>query len=74
MASAAEATPMIALGCAHPAKFPEAVERATGIRPDLPPPLMDLFEKPERVVVLPNEVGAVKSFIRARVRRAGAAA
>ena len=36
---------MIALGCAHPAKFPDAVERATGIRPGLPPPLGDLFDK-----------------------------
>ncbi len=50
---------MIALGCAHPAKFPDAVERATGLRPGLPPPLGDLLERPERIVVLPNELGAV---------------
>ena len=31
------ATPVIALGTAHPAKFPDAVERATGVRPALPP-------------------------------------
>ena len=65
---------MIALGCAHPAKFPDAVERATGIRPGLPPPLADLFERPERIVVLPNEFGTVSRFIRAHARRAGAAA
>ena len=64
--------PMIALGCAHPAKFPEAVERATGIRPALPPALGDLLEKPERVTSLPNEIGAVKQFIRAHARRNGA--
>jgi threonine synthase len=74
MTSAAEGTPMIALGCAHPAKFPEPVERATGIRPALPPPLADLLEKPERVVVLPNEIGAVRSFIRGHTRPCGAAA
>jgi threonine synthase len=67
-------TPMIALGCAHPAKFPDAVERATGFRPGLPPPLGDLLERPERIVVLPNELGAVSRFIRGRARRAGAAA
>ena len=65
---------MIALGCAHPAKFPDAVERATGLRPGLPPALADLLDRPERIVVLPNELGAVKSFIRGQARRAGAAA
>ena len=65
---------MIALGCAHPAKFPDAVERATRLRPGLPPPLTDLLDRPERIVVLPNEIGAVSRFIRARARRAGAAA
>jgi threonine synthase len=66
--------PMIALGCAHPAKFPDAVERATGVRPGLPPPLADLLERHERIVVLPNEIGAVRRFIRDRTRRAGATA
>jgi threonine synthase len=68
------ATPMIALGCAHPAKFPDAVERATGIRPNLPPALADLFERRERIIVLPNDIGAVGRFIRAHARRSGAAA
>ena len=67
-------TPMIALGCAHPAKFPDAVERATGLRPNLPPSMAELLERPERIVVLPNELGAVSRFIRSRARRAGAAA
>jgi threonine synthase len=67
-------TPMIALGCAHPAKFPGAVERATGVRPVLPPSLADLLDRPERIVVLPNEIGAVSRFIRGRARRAGATA
>jgi threonine synthase len=66
--------PMIALGCADPAKFPEAVERATGIRPLLPPAIADLFERPERMIALPNDFGAVTRFIRAHARRAEAAA
>ena len=43
-------SPMIALGCAHPAKFPDVVARATGIRPALPAALSDLFERRERLV------------------------
>ena len=66
-------TPMIALGCAHPAKFPEVVARATGIRPTLPPALGDLLERRERIVALPNDLGAVTRFIRAHARRVGAA-
>src|SRR5690606_29964168 len=41
-------TPVVTLATAHPAKFPDAVERATGVRPALPPHLADLFERPER--------------------------
>jgi threonine synthase len=66
--------PMIALGCAHPAKFPEAVERATGVRPALPPALGDLFERRERINVLPNEIGVVTRFIRTHARRIGVSA
>ncbi len=65
------AAPMVALACAHPAKFPEAVERATGIRPALPPALGDLLERRERLTVLPNDLAAVVRFIRAHARRAG---
>jgi threonine synthase len=66
--------PVIAFGCAHPAKFPDAVERATGIRPALPPMLGDLFERRERVVSLPAEIGEITRYIRARARRVGAMA
>jgi threonine synthase len=66
--------PMVVLASAHPAKFPEAVERATGVRPALPPALADLFERRERIEVLPNDLGAVRRFIRAHARRAGGAA
>jgi threonine synthase len=56
-------TPMIALATAHPAKFPDAVERATGIRPQLPERLANLFERPERYAVLPNDLAAVQRHI-----------
>jgi len=61
------ATPMVALGTAHPAKFPDAVAAATGVRPALPPHLADLMSRSERFTVVPNERGAVARFIRAQV-------
>jgi threonine synthase len=61
-------TPAISLATAHPAKFPDAVERATGIRPELPPHLADLMHRPERFSRLPNEQAAVERFIRERAR------
>jgi threonine synthase len=63
------AAPMVALACAHPAKFPDAVERATGIRPPLPSALADLFERRERLTVLPNNQAAITSYIRTHARR-----
>jgi threonine synthase len=69
------ARPMVALATAHPAKFPEAVESATGIRPKLPPHLAEMMTQPERSVALPNELAAVARFVRERARavHAGAA-
>jgi threonine synthase len=66
--------PVIALSTAHPAKFPEAVERATGIRPKLPPHLADLLDRKERFTVLPNDQAAVETFIRERARAVRGAA
>jgi threonine synthase len=60
--------PVVALATAHPAKFPDAVERATGLRPALPPHLADLLGRPERLTRIPNEIEAAKSFVRAQAR------
>jgi len=62
------ATPMIVLGTAHPAKFPDAVAKAIGARPALPPHLADLMSRQERFTVLPNDRDAVGRFVRARAR------
>jgi threonine synthase len=61
-------TPVIALSTAHPAKFPEAVWRATGVRPELPPHLAELMDRPERFARLENDQAAVERFIRERAR------
>jgi threonine synthase len=63
-------SPMVALGTAHPAKFPDAVARATGIRPALPPALAEIMEKREHITILPNDAGAVARFVRGHARRA----
>ena len=55
--------PMITLATAHPAKFPDAVRRATGQTPKLPEHLADLMSRPERSVSLPNDLGAVQAFV-----------
>jgi threonine synthase len=55
--------PMVALATAHPAKFPDAVEQATGVRPALPDHLVDLFDRREEATELPDDVDAVRSFL-----------
>jgi len=60
--------PIVAVMTAHPAKFPDAVERATGVRPALPPRLADLLERPERLTVLPNDLAQVRDFVRAHAQ------
>lgn len=61
--------PVVAMATAHPAKFPDAMERATGHRPKLPPRMADLFAREERFAVLPNDISSVESSVRALVGR-----
>ena len=63
------AVPMISLATAHPAKFPDAVEAATGHRPDLPPRMADLFERDERVTRVANDLEALKDIVKERIAR-----
>jgi len=56
--------PMITLATAHPAKFPDAVEAAMGTRPALPKRMADLFERPERVTRMPNDLATLQAHIR----------
>ena len=57
--------PVIALACAHPAKFTDAVSGATGGRPALPPRLADLMEREEHITVLANDFDTVAGHIAA---------
>ena len=67
-ASASSASPIIILGTAHPAKFPDAVEQATGVRPGLPAWLNDLMSRPEKFDVLPSDVKLVEDYVESRTR------
>jgi threonine synthase len=55
--------PLIIAGTAHPAKFPDAVRRATGLTPPLPPRLAGLYEQPERFAVLPADLAGIQAAV-----------
>jgi len=68
--------PMVVLATAHAAKFPDAVAAACGVHPQLPEWLADLYQRPERVTVLPVDQSAVERFVlgTSRAAQEGAAA
>ena len=55
--------PIVTMATAHPAKFPDAVERATGIRPSLPDHLADLADRPERTETLPADLAVIEDYV-----------
>ncbi|WP_298937025.1 threonine synthase [uncultured Ruegeria sp.] len=59
--------PMITLATAHPAKFPAAVEQASGVHPPLPSRMSDLYERPERVTRIANDLGALEDHIKGHI-------
>jgi len=61
------AIPMVTLATAHPAKFPDPVEKATGIRPQLPARYGNLLQLPERCTTLANDLAGVETFIEAKI-------
>ncbi|MFD0915931.1 threonine synthase [Pseudahrensia aquimaris] len=61
-------SPMVVLGTAHPAKFPDAVEAATGLWPALPPRAKDLMAGTERFTVLANDLETVENYISRHTR------
>ena len=65
---------MVVLATAHPAKFPDAVEKATGTRPRLPERLADLLDRAERADGMPSDVSVLKSMIDERREMAAAPA
>jgi threonine synthase len=68
------AVPTVVLSTAHPAKFPDAVEAASGVRPALPAWLGDLMTLEERIAHLPNAQEAVEAYVLEKTRAAVAGA
>lgn len=62
-------TPMVIVSTAHPAKFPEAVEKATGIRPPMPERLVSILKKAEHYTRLPGDLNKVRDFVRGNAQR-----
>ncbi|HKY13548.1 MAG TPA: threonine synthase [Microthrixaceae bacterium] len=60
----AAGVPVVCLGTAHPAKFPDAVEAAIGVRPPLPDHLADLFDRPERIEHIAADLADVEALVR----------
>jgi threonine synthase len=58
--------PVVTLATAHPAKFPDAVERATGVRPSLPSRIGGLFDRAEQFDILPATPDAIKTYVAER--------
>jgi threonine synthase len=66
-----KSVPVVALATAHPAKFPDAVEKATGVRPALPVHLSNLLSRRERYDVLPKDLGKIQDYVLAHRRSGG---
>ncbi|NRG19790.1 threonine synthase [Rhizobiales bacterium] len=60
--------PMVVLATAHPAKFPDAVEKACGIRPELPAELAHIMNDEERMELLPAEQASVEACVEKKAR------
>ncbi|MBD0416015.1 threonine synthase [Oryzicola mucosus] len=68
---AASETPMVILGTAHPAKFPDAVRDACGVTPGLPAWLAGMMDLEEKYTVLPSDLKMVEDYVSSRSRAAG---
>ncbi len=60
--------PMVTLATAHPAKFPDAVKAASGVSAPLPPRMADLYDRPERVTRVANDMAALQALIKERIK------
>ncbi|MDC1455440.1 threonine synthase, partial [Amylibacter sp.] len=61
-------SPMITLATAHPAKFPDAVQKACGVIPDLPSHMADLYDRNERMTRVPADLNALEAIIRKGIK------
>ena len=60
--------PVVMLACAHPAKFPETIQRAINLTSDVPKSLSELLQKPPRNAIIAAEIQSVSAFLSANTR------
>ena len=58
---------IVSLATAHPAKFPDTVNKATSIYPNLPTHLSDLFDRDENFTELPNNIDTIRDYINKKI-------
>lgn len=68
-----ETAHLVTLATADPSKFPDAVEKASGVFPELPTFLSDLHQREEKYDVLPNDLNQVMTYIRQNMKQSSAA-
>ncbi|RKX79573.1 MAG: threonine synthase [Spirochaetes bacterium] len=54
---------VVTLATAHPGKFLEVVEKATGVKPELPPTLKEALDLPKKSIPMGNKVEELKEFL-----------
>ncbi|MCQ9636078.1 threonine synthase [Chryseobacterium sp. WG23] len=55
------------LGTAHPVKFPEAVEKATAVKVEIPEALSDLMKKEKKTVEISSDFEELKRFLLSKI-------
>lgn len=61
--------PMVVVSTAHPAKFPDAVQKATGVIPPVPDRLAAVLDKPEQATNISQDIDKIKDFVRQRIQK-----
>ena len=57
----------IVLATAHPCKFPEAIDKSIGIKPDLPDELRYIMDEKENYDIISNNLGKTQQYIKEKI-------
>jgi threonine synthase len=60
--------PLVSLACAHPAKFPDIINKAINIRPDLPSNLKFIMSNDEHFEIIDSKLSSIQNFIKSNMR------
>ena len=57
----------IVLATAHPCKFPEAINKSIGVKPNLPDELKYVMDEKENYDIISNNLGKVQQYIKEKI-------